>query len=102
MDDYKINKVLGVVLGTALFLQAVHIIDGALTPKIAKADSEGAAKEGSRPLAGSGWTACLPAPPPNTARRSPSSVRFATTSRKAKAPRSGPTSTASSIARSLR
>ena len=51
MNDYKINKVLGVVLGTALFLQAVHIIDGALTPKIAKAAAEGAAKE-EQPAAG--------------------------------------------------
>ncbi len=45
MDSYRVNKILGVVLGTALFLQAVHIIDGALTPKVAKAGAEGAVKE---------------------------------------------------------
>jgi len=30
---YRTNKILGLVLGTALFLQAVHILDGAFTPK---------------------------------------------------------------------
>jgi len=47
MDEYKINKVLGAILGTALFLQAAHIIDGAFHPKAANAASEGAAKEES-------------------------------------------------------
>jgi cytochrome c len=30
---YQINKILGLVLGTALFLQTVHIVDGNFTPK---------------------------------------------------------------------
>jgi cytochrome c len=30
---YRTNKILGLVLGTALFLQAVHIVDGNFTPK---------------------------------------------------------------------
>ena len=42
---YRINKILGLVLGTALFLQAVHIIDGNFTTKVAKPGSEVAAKE---------------------------------------------------------
>ena len=32
-NAYQINKILGLVLGTALFLQAMHIIDGNFTPK---------------------------------------------------------------------
>jgi cytochrome c len=32
-NAYQINKILGLVLGSALFLQAVHIIDGNFTPK---------------------------------------------------------------------
>jgi cytochrome c len=32
-NAYQINKILGLVLGTALFLQAVHIVDGNFTPK---------------------------------------------------------------------
>jgi cytochrome c len=32
-NAYQINKILGLVLGTALFLQTVHIVDGAFTPK---------------------------------------------------------------------
>jgi len=32
-NAYQINKILGLVLGTALFLQAVHIIDGTFIPK---------------------------------------------------------------------
>ena len=42
---YRMNKILGLVLGTALFLQAVHIIDGNFTTKVAKPGSEVAAKE---------------------------------------------------------
>jgi cytochrome c len=38
---YQVNKILGLVLGTALFLQAVHIIDGNFT---AKSGSEVAVK----------------------------------------------------------
>ena len=45
-DAYRINKVLGFLLGTALFLQAVHIADGMFTPaKVAGPGSEVAAKE---------------------------------------------------------
>ena len=32
MTGFQINKILGLVLGTLLFLQAVHIVDGAFTP----------------------------------------------------------------------
>ena len=42
---YQINKILGLVLGTALFLQAVHIIDGNFTGREAKSGSKVAAKE---------------------------------------------------------
>jgi cytochrome c len=42
---YRMNKILGLVLGTALFLQTVHIIDGNFTTKVAKPRSEVAAKE---------------------------------------------------------
>jgi cytochrome c len=41
---YRTNKILGFVLGTALFLQAVHIIDGIFTGKEAKSGAEVAAK----------------------------------------------------------
>ncbi|MDE1973662.1 MAG: cytochrome c family protein [Hyphomicrobiales bacterium] len=44
MNEYKINKVLGVVLGTALALQVLHIADGTFHPRLAKAASEGGAK----------------------------------------------------------
>ena len=50
-NAYQINKVLGLVLGTALFLQAVHIIDGSFTTKVAKPGSKVAAKE-EQPQAG--------------------------------------------------
>jgi len=44
--EYQINKILGLVLGTLLFLQALHIIDGIFKPsKVATAGSEVAAKE---------------------------------------------------------
>jgi cytochrome c2 len=43
-NAYRANKILGLVLGTALFLQAVHIIDGNFTGKEAKSGSEVAAK----------------------------------------------------------
>jgi cytochrome c len=46
MNAFKINKILGLVLGTLLFLQAVHIVDGIFTPaKVAKPGSEVAVKE---------------------------------------------------------
>jgi cytochrome c len=41
---YRTNKILGFVLGTALVLQAVHIIDGNFTGKEAKSGAEVAAK----------------------------------------------------------
>jgi cytochrome c len=48
---FRINKILGLVLGTALFLQTVHIIDGNFTTRVAKPGSEVAAKE-EQPQAG--------------------------------------------------
>lgn len=47
---FRINKILGLVLGTALFLQTVHMIDGHFTTKGAKPGSEVAAK-GEKPQA---------------------------------------------------
>jgi cytochrome c len=45
-NAFQINKILGLVLGTLLFLQAVHIVDGIFTPaKVAKPGSEVAVKE---------------------------------------------------------
>jgi cytochrome c len=35
-NAYRINKLLGFLLGTALFLQALHIIDGMFNPKVAE------------------------------------------------------------------
>ena len=49
---YRMNKILGLVLGTALFLQVVHMIDESFKPgKAAKPGSEVAVKEG-QPQAG--------------------------------------------------
>ena len=48
---FRINKILGLVLGTALVLQTVHIIDGSFTTRVAKPGSEVAAKE-DKPQAG--------------------------------------------------
>lgn len=42
--EYQINKILGYLLGTALFLQAMHIVDRSFAP--AKPGSEVALKEG--------------------------------------------------------
>ena len=54
-NAYRTNKILGFVLGTALFLQAVHIIDGTFTGKETKSGSEVAAKsEQPQPGATSG------------------------------------------------
>ena len=37
MNSFRLNKVLGAILGTLLFLQTVHIVDGAFAPaKIAE------------------------------------------------------------------
>jgi cytochrome c len=46
MDSYRINKILGLVLGTLLFLQTIHIVDAMFIPgKVAKPGSEVAVKE---------------------------------------------------------
>jgi cytochrome c len=46
MDSFRINKILGLVLGTLLFLQAIHIVDAMFIPgKVAKPGSEVAVKE---------------------------------------------------------
>ena len=47
--EYQINKILGFLLGTALFLQAMHIVDRSFAPAkvakpVAKPDSEVAVK----------------------------------------------------------
>ena len=42
---YRVNKILGLVLGSALFLQAVRIIDENFTKGAAKSGSEATAKE---------------------------------------------------------
>jgi cytochrome c len=53
IDGYKINKVLGLVLGTLLFLQAVRIVDGYFTPAmVAKPGSEVAVAEEQPTAAG--------------------------------------------------
>jgi cytochrome c len=49
MDSFRINKILGLVLGTALFLQVIHMIDSAFIPgKEAKPGPEVAGK-GAQP-----------------------------------------------------
>jgi cytochrome c len=46
MDSFRINKVLGLVLGTALFLQTIHIVDAMFMPgKEGKPGSEAGVKE---------------------------------------------------------
>jgi cytochrome c len=46
MDSFRINKILGLMLGTALFLQTIHIVDAMFIPhKIAKPGSEATVKE---------------------------------------------------------
>ncbi|MGH9806601.1 MAG: c-type cytochrome [Terriglobia bacterium] len=46
MDSFRINKVLGLVLGTALFLQTIHIVDAMFIPgKEAKPGSAAGVKE---------------------------------------------------------
>ncbi len=41
MDSFRINKILGLVLGTALFLQTIHIVDAMFIPhKVATPGSE--------------------------------------------------------------
>lgn len=46
MNSFQINKILGLVLGTLLFLQAVHMVDANFAPtKVAKPSTEVAVKE---------------------------------------------------------
>jgi len=53
MDSYRINKILGLVLGTLLFLQAIRIVDATFIPgKVAKPGSEVAVKEEQPAAAG--------------------------------------------------
>jgi cytochrome c len=53
MDSFRINKILGLVLGTALFLQTIHIVDAMFLPgKVAKPSSEAAVKEEQPAAAG--------------------------------------------------
>lgn len=42
-NEYRVNKILGLVLGTLLFLQTIHLIDKNFGPKL---DSEAALKAG--------------------------------------------------------
>lgn len=57
MNSFQFNKILGVVLGTLLFLQVVHIVDGAFAPaKVEKPGSEVAVKE-EQPAKAKGETA---------------------------------------------
>ena len=111
MNSFEINKILGALLGTCLVLVAVHIASGAIfTPEPpAKPGYEIAVKaEGRRaeprrlrrlksPIETS-WRARRPSAAPKSA----SNAKHATTSKKAKAPRSAPISMASSGARSHR
>jgi len=47
MNTFRMNKILGTVLGTLLFLQTVHIVDGAFKPhKVVEPGSKVAVKEG--------------------------------------------------------
>ena len=108
MNSFEINKYLGALLGTCLVLMAIHLASGAIfySPAPAKPGYEVAVKEEK---AGHGEAAkpaevpietLWPAPRSSTAPRSPSSAAPATTSRKARAPRSAPIFTAWSDARS--
>jgi cytochrome c len=48
MDTFRLNKILGAVLGTALFLQALRIVDGMFVPgHVAEPGSKAAVKEES-------------------------------------------------------
>jgi cytochrome c len=52
MDSFRINKILGLVLGTALFLQTIHLVDAMFIPhKAAKPSSEGLASKEEQPAA---------------------------------------------------
>jgi cytochrome c len=53
MDSYRINKILGLVLGSALFLQTIHIVDAMFIPgKVVKPSSEPVAVKEEQPSAG--------------------------------------------------
>jgi cytochrome c len=46
MDTYRINKILGLILGTLLFLQTIRLVDAMFIPgKVAKPGSEVAVKK---------------------------------------------------------
>src|SRR5438309_262226 len=53
MDSFRINKFLGLVLGTALFLQTIHIVDAMFIPgKVAKPSPEAGTEKEEQPSAG--------------------------------------------------
>ncbi len=54
-NEYKVNKLLGLMLGTALVLQVLHMVDQAFTPKVAERGSEVAVAKG--PAEANGQTA---------------------------------------------
>ena len=111
MNSFEINKILGALLGTCLVLVAMHIASGAIfTPEPPAKPGYDIAVKAEQPQGGAAPAAPAEAPietllasaSPSAARRSPSNAKPAITSRKAKAPRSAPISTASSGARSHR
>ena len=110
MNSFEINKILGAVLGTCLVLLAVHIASGAIfsPPAPAKPGYEVAVKE-EQPASGEAAKAAPAAADRDAAgerlrrtrRAGRQAVRRpATTSRRAKAPRSAPIFMAWSDARS--
>ena len=60
MNTFRMNKILGTVLGTLLFLQTVHIVDGAFKPhKVVEPGSKVAVKEGQPAEAKEAWRSRL-------------------------------------------
>jgi cytochrome c len=54
MDSFRMNKILGLVLGTALFLQTIHIVDAMFIPgKVVKSSTEAAAVKENGPAVAS-------------------------------------------------
>jgi cytochrome c len=50
MDSHRMNKILGLVLGTALFLQTIHLVDAMFIPsKAVKPSSEAVAVKQEQP-----------------------------------------------------
>jgi cytochrome c len=96
MNSFEINKYLGALLGTCLVLMAIHLASGAIfySPAPAKPGYEVAVKEEK---AGHGEAAKAAEVPIETLL---ASAAPATTSKKARAPRSAPIFTAWSDARS--